>query len=76
MPKAKTDFNNYRYQQGYLKANYKWVNLGFNQTKPEAMKMYEWLDEKEKTEGKTKYIKRLIREDMERVKFNQEGPSE
>ena len=64
MPRKKaTDFDNYKYQQQYIKDNVKFVNVPFNSKYPEEMKLYDHLNEI--SEKKAAYIKRLIREDME-----------
>ena len=54
----------YSYDQGYLAENITKVSLTFNRRVPEDMELMEWL--KSKPEGRNQYIKRLLREDMER----------
>ena len=69
MPRQKTtDFDNYKYQQEYIKTNMKFVNVPFNSKFPDEMKLYDYLNEhaEEASEKKGAYIKRLIREDMEK----------
>jgi uncharacterized protein YfaT (DUF1175 family) len=71
MARTKTgDFDNYQYQQQYIKENLKFVNVPFNSKSPEEMMLYDYLNEhtKETSEKKAAYIKRLIREDMEKNK--------
>ena len=54
----------YEHDQAYIKANIKFVNISLNQRKEEDMQMLEWLNKR--PEGKGAYIKRLIREDMQK----------
>ncbi len=61
---ALKDDRKYGYDQAYLKQNVKNVVLPFNKRKPDDMTLLAWLNRQ--IEGKTKYIKRLIREDMEK----------
>jgi uncharacterized protein YfaT (DUF1175 family) len=71
MARTKTgEFDNYKYQQQYIKENLKFVNVPFNSKLPEEMMLYDYLNEhtKETSEKKAAYIKRLIREDMEKNK--------
>ena len=81
MPRKKTtDFDEYKYQQEYIKTNLKFVNVPFNSKFPDEIKLYDYLNDhyKETGEKKGAYIKRLIREDMERsplpVKKNDIAP--
>jgi len=63
MPRKKDpEFDNYRYQQDYIKKNIKLVNFSLNRTKPEDMKMLEWLNSRPQRIGT--YIKDLIKKDM------------
>lgn len=61
-PQAKQ--NKYERDQSYIKNNLMFVNLSFNRKKPDDMILYEWLEGV--CESKVSYVKRLIREDMER----------
>ena len=53
------------YNQDYAKKNFKCKNLQFNTVIPEDIALFDWV--KSQKEGGTAYIKRLIREDMERT---------
>ena len=55
----------YAYDQQYLKANITTKPLTFNRQKPDDMELLEWINEQGNA---TQYIKRLVREDMERRK--------
>lgn len=67
MPRKKSgDFDEYQYQQDYIKSNLKFKNCTFNLRKPEDVAILEWIDSQ--PEGATRYIKRLIKEDYERHK--------
>ena len=53
----------YEYDLEYLKKNIFAKRVPFNRTQPEDMKLLEWVE----AQGNfTQYVKRLIREDMER----------
>ena len=52
------------YDTAYAKKNFKCKNIAFNMLNPEDFALLEWV--KQQSEGGNKYIKRLIREDMER----------
>jgi len=54
----------YGYDQDYLKQNIVQVGITFNRRKPDDMKLIDWLNSR--TESRVAYVKRLIREDMER----------
>lgn len=56
--------NKRSYDKDYAKKNFKCKNLAFNTLYPEDIALFDWV--KKQPEGGTKYIKRLIREDMER----------
>ena len=65
MPRKKTtDFDNYKYQQQYIKEKLKFVNVPFNSKFPEEMELYNYLNEHSEKTGEKKgaFIKRLIRE--------------
>ena len=65
MPRTKTtDFDNYKYQQEYIKQNIKFVNVPFNSKLPEEMRLYDHLNNIKEKKGA--YIQRLIREDMDK----------
>ena len=69
MPKTKTgEFDNYKYQQQYIKQNLKFVNVPFNSKFPEEVVLYDYLNEHSEKTGEKKgaFIKRLIREQKER----------
>lgn len=51
----------YKYDQDYIKANLIKILITYNRKKPDDMAELEWLNAQE--EGKSAYIKRLIRED-------------
>lgn len=52
------------YDVAYAKKNFKCKNLAFNKLYPEDIALLDWINSQ--PENGTKYIKRLIREDMER----------
>lgn len=56
--------NKTAYNIKYARENYKGKNLYFNTRIPEDIALFDWI--KEQPEGGTPYIKRLIREDMEK----------
>ena len=60
--KAKT--NKKAYDAAYAKKNFKCKNLAFNTLYPADIALLDWV--KQQAEGGTQYIKRLIREDMEK----------
>lgn len=67
MPRKRTfSAHDYERSQGYIKQNYSWVNVQFSRVNPEEMALYEHIAQQ--SESKAAYIKRLIREDMERKK--------
>jgi hypothetical protein len=60
---AEDKFDKYRYDQEYIKKNMKRVLITFNLNNAQDMHLVEWM---EKQPGSmTKYIKQLIRKDME-----------
>ena len=70
MPRVKkSDFDEYKYQQQYIKENLRFVNVPFNSKFPEEMELYDHLNDHAKATGEKKgaYIKRLIREDMQKA---------
>lgn len=67
MPRKKSgDFDEYKYQQNYIKENLKFVNVPFNSKFPEELALYDYLNDHAKETGEKKgaFIKRLIRESM------------
>ena len=52
------------YNKKYAKNNFKCKNIAFNKNIPEDIILLDWI--KVQAEGGNQYIKRLIREDMER----------
>ena len=62
--RAKAKAKKYNYDQQYLKENMITVGVTFNKRKPDDMTLLEWINDRE--EKKVPYIKRLIREDMEK----------
>lgn len=63
MPRQKSgDFDQNKYVAGYLKNNIKLVHVSLNRTKPEDMRILEWLQKQ--PEGASGYLKRLILKDM------------
>ena len=56
----------YARDQKYIKANIKLVHVSLNRKKPEDMEMLMWLESQD--ESASSYIKRLIRQDMNRGK--------
>ena len=68
MPNQKSgNFDQGAYVAGYMREKIKLVKVSLNRTKPEDIQIMEWLDNR--PEGASGYIKRLIREDMERSKL-------
>lgn len=63
-PKVRTKNEKYSYDQQYLKDNVLTVGVTFNKRKPDDMVLLEWLNSR--NEKKVAYIKRLIREDIEK----------
>lgn len=63
-PKVRTSGEKYSYDQQYIKENILTVGVTFNKRKPEDMLLLDWLNNR--NEKKVSYIKRLIREDMEK----------
>lgn len=63
-PKVRSKLDKYGYDQQYLKENIQTVGVTFNKRKPEDMVLLDWLNNR--SEKKVAYIKRLIREDMEK----------
>lgn len=64
MPKQKSGlFDQNKYIQQYISENRTTKNLTFNKRNAEDMEMLEWLNSRE--EGFNKYIKNLIRKDMQ-----------
>ena len=68
MPRTKEE--KYEYDQQYLKTKIFTKPIPFNRTKLDDMKLLNWAESKGNF---TQYIKRLIREDMERRKEHGEG---
>ena len=60
--------NKREYDKQYQRENFKGKYITFNKKVPEDMEMYEWI--RTRPEQGNCYIKRLIREDMERQKNN------
>lgn len=76
MPKQKSgNFDEYQYQQQYIKENLRFVNVPFNSKFPDEKVLYDYLNAHAKETGEKKgaYIKRLIREDMENRPIYLEG---
>lgn len=65
MKKTRTPEEKSAYDKQYFKANVLRMMVTFNRKKPEDMVLYDWLASR--NESMVSYIKRLIREDMERV---------
>lgn len=63
-PKVRSKLDKYGYDQQYLKENIQTVGVTFNKRKPEDMVLLDWVTNRDET--KVSYIKRLIREDMEK----------
>lgn len=67
MPKKRTfTAHDYERSQDYIKTNYAWINVQFSRVNAEEMALYDHVAAQ--SESKAAYIKRLIREDMERGK--------
>ena len=54
----------YQYDQRYLKKNVVTMGVTFNRQKPDDMVLLDWVRNRDETN--VSYIKRLIRQDMER----------
>lgn len=65
MKKTRTPEEKSAYDQQYIKTNVVRMMVTFNRRKPEDMVLYDWMTSR--GESMVAYIKRLIREDMERV---------
>ena len=61
MPRKKS-LKTYEYEQSYIKETYKWVNVQFNIKNPDDMEVYDRIANQ--AESKAAYIKRLVKEDM------------
>jgi len=63
MPKLRSgEFDQYQYEQNYIKKNIKLVHMSLNRTKEEDMQILDWLSQKDSISA---YLKSLIRKDME-----------
>ena len=62
--------NKRAYDKKYARENFQGKYLTFNKNVPEEMEMFEWV--RTRPEGGNPYLKRLIREDMERQKANKD----
>lgn len=60
---AEDKFDKYRYDQEYIKKNMKRVLITFNRNNAQDMHLVEWMEQQ--PGSMTKYIKQLIRKDME-----------
>ena len=58
--------NKHEYDKQYIRQNIQSKHLAFNKLIPEDMELFEWCNSQQ--ESANFYIKRLIREDMERQK--------
>lgn len=63
-PRTRTDGDKYNYDQQYIRSNVTFINVSFNRRKPDDVAILNWLNGL--NESKVGYIKRLIREDMEK----------
>ena len=59
----KEKFDNYKYQQQYIKENVRFLHVPFNKKFPDEMALLEYLDDHTKKTGEKKgaFVKRLIR---------------
>lgn len=75
MPREKTGFDEYKYQQEYIKKNLRFVNVPFNSKLQEEIELYDYLNihAKETGEKKGAYIKRLIRQEYDDYKAIEEN---
>ena len=65
MPRKKTGlFDQSKYIQQYIHDNVKHIKVSLNKNKPEDMQIIAWIAQQ--SERASGYIKRLIREDMEK----------
>ena len=64
MPRRVRTPEMYEYEQQYIKETYKWVNVQFSKKNPEDMAIYDHIASQ--GESKASYLKRLVREDMEK----------
>ena len=66
LPRKKSgDFDSNKYVVQYMKENIVHVKVSLNKSKPDDVKMMEWI--KEQPEGASGYLKRLIRKDMAQI---------
>lgn len=63
-PRVRSKLEKYSYDQTYIRENMTTVGVTFNKRKPDDMILLDWLNNRD--EKKVAYIKRLIREDMEK----------
>jgi len=61
--RAKTEAD-YAREQRYIKTTYRWINVQFSRKSADDDRLYEYVAAQ--PESKAAYIKRLIREDMEK----------
>lgn len=65
MPRQKSgNFDQKKYVNDYIKSRIIYRRMNFNNSKPEDMRMVEWIDAQ--PEGVSNYLKRLILEDMKK----------
>lgn len=63
MPKQKSGgFDQKKYVNDYIKSKIVYRKMNFNNSKPEDMRMVEWIDAQ--PEGVSNYLKRLVMADM------------
>ena len=60
-------FDKSKYDQEYAKEHIRRKHIPFNDTDPEDMLLWDWI---RKQPNATQYIKKLIREDMQKVLKN------
>lgn len=65
MAEEKKPFDKKAYDKQFLREHYKWINLGFNTEKPDDMELYNFV--KTNPEKQAPFLKRLIREAMEKI---------
>lgn len=62
---ADKPFDKKEYDKQFLKDNYKWINLGFNQNVPEEKELYDFVKSQPQ---KVPFVKNLIRNALKEAK--------
>lgn len=62
MRENKGSFDQAAYIRGYVKVNVRYKKMNFNVNQADDMALYEWIEKQ--PEGTSNYLKRLVRDDM------------